>query len=401
MNQNDIAKLGYLTAFQAFQQQITDVLVPYMQQQQLLAKMMSPDIELASVGYRIPTPSRIVIAGCGGTGGWFIPKLVKIVNECITKFLISAPFEILLIDADIVETKNLLRQNFVSSDIDTNKAEVMCNRYAPHLVQGATMHYLDQYISSADIISEMNPAVQHRFVDIEQIINKRAFTLFFSFIDNAVSRQIIHRYATTNSQLFVFDVANNQYNGQLTFSNYPIKSAWMSHYPDNGTDSIHDLVANLRPFFDVGPSSFMVRYPHHITDTEYVKLHNCADEDMNAVSQLFNANDTAASLAATVLTNCLEKGYMKYSNYAFFTGENASLVASNPIVRPVNTTQIGYLYQLIQDKPEFKNLISSFTAANKDHSMFTGSSSSATYLHDVLTSSINEYINEIKTKGTT
>ena len=96
MNQNDIAKLGYLTAFQAFQQQITDTLVPYMQQQQLLAQMMNSNVELASVGYRIPTPSRIVIAGCGGTGGWFIPKLVKIVNECITKFLIFAPFEILL-----------------------------------------------------------------------------------------------------------------------------------------------------------------------------------------------------------------------------------------------------------------------------------------------------------------
>jgi hypothetical protein len=92
---------------------------------------------------------------------------------------------------------------------------------------------------------------------------------------------------------------------------------------------------------------------------------------------------------------------MKYSNYAFFTGENASLAASNPIVRPVNTTQIGYLYELIKNNADFKKLITSFVAANKDHSMFTGSSSSATYLHDVLTSSINEYINEIKTKGTT
>mgnify|MGYP000998486831 CR=1 FL=1 len=55
----------------------------------------------------------------------------------------------------------------------------------------------------------------------------------------------------------------------------------------------------------------------------------------------------------------------------------------------------------IKNNADFKKLITSFVAANKDHSMFTGSSSSATYLHDVLTSSINEYINEIKTKGTT
>lgn len=71
-------------------------------------------------------PNKIMIVGCGGTGSRLVPLLGQFLKTCA--WIINP--EILLIDDDIVEEKNLLRQNFISPDVGKYKAEVLAQRYS-------------------------------------------------------------------------------------------------------------------------------------------------------------------------------------------------------------------------------------------------------------------------------
>lgn len=80
-------------------------------------------------------PLNIYVVGCGGTGSRLIPMLAQFVRS-ITRSAnprgwLENP-KIHLIDGDDVETKNLLRQNFVRQDVGKNKAVVLAQRYGRH-----------------------------------------------------------------------------------------------------------------------------------------------------------------------------------------------------------------------------------------------------------------------------
>ena len=61
-------------------------------------------------------PVKILIIGAGGTGGYVIPHLYRIAYASGRKC------QIIIADGDIVERKNLIRQNFAECDIGNNKA---------------------------------------------------------------------------------------------------------------------------------------------------------------------------------------------------------------------------------------------------------------------------------------
>lgn len=44
----------------------------------------------------------ITVFGCGGTGSWLMPKLVKTINDAERKGLLHENFAIVLVDADTV-----------------------------------------------------------------------------------------------------------------------------------------------------------------------------------------------------------------------------------------------------------------------------------------------------------
>ena len=71
-------------------------------------------------------PNTIIIYGIGGTGSRLVPLIAQFVKTC--PWIIN-PL-IYLVDFDIVEEKNLLRQNFISKDVGQNKAVVSANRYS-------------------------------------------------------------------------------------------------------------------------------------------------------------------------------------------------------------------------------------------------------------------------------
>lgn len=65
----------------------------------------------------------IYIVGCGGNGSHLVPHISRLTQK-------SNNTNIILIDGDKVENKNIIRQNFVENDVGRNKAEVLSSRYS-------------------------------------------------------------------------------------------------------------------------------------------------------------------------------------------------------------------------------------------------------------------------------
>ena len=63
-------------------------------------------------------PVKIVMLGAGGTGGHIAPHLYRLL------YALERPVRFIICDGDIVEEKNLVRQNFTPADLGENKAAV-------------------------------------------------------------------------------------------------------------------------------------------------------------------------------------------------------------------------------------------------------------------------------------
>ena len=74
----------------------------------------------------------IVVIGCGGTGSRLVPLLTQFMRTMVQAYNPAAPMgsvKIFLVDGDIVEQKNLVRQNFIEQDVGKPKALVLAERY--------------------------------------------------------------------------------------------------------------------------------------------------------------------------------------------------------------------------------------------------------------------------------
>lgn len=262
----------------------------------------------------------IVINGCGGTGGWFIPKLAKILIDAHMKNKLADQITIYLCDGDNVATKNLIRQNFIMRDVDKNKAEVLANRYSQMFPANVNIVFVDKYIANKTIIDAYPALLQTKFVDIATLpfaegnMNNMyaKTTLVFNFVDNALSRKCIHNFFNRllHRSSIVVDTGNNLYNGQLNVS-------------------IYDNAQGESPF----PSNYFIRNFRELGDTEYVKLENCADADLavNNPEQMFNVNDFAATVTAN-MANCLfADSKIYYGLTKFVTGKSLSVENLMPI----------------------------------------------------------------------
>lgn len=74
---------------------------------------------------------KIVVAGCGGTGGFVAEGLCRLPE--------TAEYDILLVDHDRVEPHNLRRQNFYKGDVGKFKSQVLAERLAKNY--GRTIAY--------------------------------------------------------------------------------------------------------------------------------------------------------------------------------------------------------------------------------------------------------------------
>lgn len=121
--------------------------------------------------FRTDCPVHIVMLGCGGTGGHIAPHLYRLLHA------LFRPSKVILCDGDIVEKKNLVRQNFIASDLGKNKAEVLATRYSGAF--GMENCFSDRFAESEQQLKSLLEPDQ-----------KNSLVILIGAVDNNRSRQL-------------------------------------------------------------------------------------------------------------------------------------------------------------------------------------------------------------------
>lgn len=172
-------------------------------------------------------PNSIVLIGAGGTGSRLLPPLAQLVRSMLNKFspnswIIDLP--IFIYDADVVEEKNLLRQNFISSDVGKPKAQVLANRYSNAL---SIPIYSSVNFFNMNSISRGNDCFSQGFQEF-QGLSRPVFSnsiVILAVDNNEARREIVSALmcsdmgARTESglNLFIIDAGNEDAFGQVRF----------------------------------------------------------------------------------------------------------------------------------------------------------------------------------------
>lgn len=141
----------------------------------------------------------VVVIGLGGTGGYLFPNLARLVyqlnKEGRKDILLTA------VDGDVIEEKNINRQNFFFPDLGKNKADLMTSRHGK--LFGMQFGTVKSYIEDEQMLKDI-------------IFQDDRFPIVVSCVDNHKTRQMIHRvYAERPEQFVWVDSGNAQFSGQV------------------------------------------------------------------------------------------------------------------------------------------------------------------------------------------
>ncbi|MEL6442297.1 MAG: ThiF family adenylyltransferase [Cyanobacteria bacterium J06621_8] len=153
----------------------------------------------------------LYLVGCGGTGSWLAPSLCRIARTLNEK---GKATNLIFIDPDIVEQKNVLRQNFCDAEIGLNKAQTLALRYS-----------LSWGVSIEALPALFNPEIVAR--DYYQREHK--LKIIIGCVDNAIARQSIadalSQYQTWHTrnvatELWWLDCGNHFNSGQVLIGSH-------------------------------------------------------------------------------------------------------------------------------------------------------------------------------------
>jgi PRTRC genetic system ThiF family protein len=184
----------------------------------------------------------IVIIGAGGTGGYVVRDLLRFLQSLKMKGD-SRQFKVTLVDADQVEEKNLIRQNFITQDIGKSKATVLANRYGPAF--GIQVDAVETMIKNR---RELESIIQTAKMGIGSNNNN---LIILGCVDNHAARRVIHEYARRNSRLYWIDSGNERRSGQVVcgYGAYP----WHRNLKDVEEWMVSNTAYNMPNVVDMYP----------------------------------------------------------------------------------------------------------------------------------------------------
>ena len=248
---------------------------------------MTPDIKYLLepvVQNKLPNdgPIHFVVVGAGGTGGYFIPQLVR--QMAIINKNRQVKHTLTVYDKDDIEEKNLTRQNFIQADIGKNKAEVMASRYGRSFAQevGYVPEYIkDPIVFGKEIISRLYPD------------NNRQHVVLVDCTDNNKTRLIMKEAADMmqgsigHGTVVLLSSGNEESAGQIICSFKPrMKNNKKIIYSDIPGLSIEYDSLSTPDFFDVFPNFDLEKLPDELS---------CAEAAVSSPQNIFT-NMSAANI---------------------------------------------------------------------------------------------------------
>lgn len=225
--------------------------------------------------FSLEHPVKIVMLGAGGTGGYAAPHIYRLIHT------LRRPVQFLIADGDIVEEKNLVRQNFIRADLGRNKAAVMAERYASTF--GMEIAYLPEFIENESVLTSL----------VTPDARQKELVVLIGAVDNNKSRQMCHSVFMRTKDLVYIDSGNGQYTGQVICG---IRRGGRTYYKPVGT-----------------------LYPDVLEDTDKFPTElSCAEAAISAPQSVV-ANVMAATAILSYIYDILVLGDITVRNVTFST----------------------------------------------------------------------------------
>lgn len=232
----------------------------------------------------------IHLVGAGGTGGFTFTNLVRL--------LAGTDTPIHVYDGDIVEPKNLKRQQFGQNDVGKNKAEALIQTASETILDAPPIEAHPEYISDADSF----------LADV--LINSDDRTpLIISAVDNVATRKLINEVLKDLPSYVAIDSGNNNQGGQVVWTSSALVTDKKNPF-DNG------ILTQLANMFEV--------YPHlnNIEDNNPGIVRSC-DEVVESEPQAMMANSRNGDIIANIVMSLMNDkelvGNVYESNLEDFT----------------------------------------------------------------------------------
>lgn len=320
-------------------------------------------------------PSNIYVVGCGGTGSRLIPALVQFIRS-ITKEHVPTGWlgttNIVLIDGDIVEQKNLIRQNFIQNDVNKNKAAVLANRYGKHFGMNvvAYPHFIEATDNSATI--------KGKIANVTGAQLQSGDDLVIMCVDSAKARRLILNalcpYTNSSVRSTFIDAGNEDSFGQVRMFNNVV----MVDYDHRDAKSLKE--AYKLPDRIELDSPILSYIPY---DPEFYRnmqdnpgLGSCADLD-----QTLAINSLMAMYILSFVQNLYYRKVLDYNEVSIDIVRGSTAYTKNTVTNYRNKTIIsrladstnqfgmvgyGYKYGLLgmSEAVAIRDVIGSFLTAN-------------------------------------
>jgi len=232
-------------------------------------------------------PVKIVMLGAGGTGGHIAPHLYRLL------YSLNRPVRFILCDGDVVEKKNLVRQNFTPADLGENKAKVLVERYSA--VFGMETEYVPAFVETEPKLKALLTPEWRWVGRIGNVYGQQEqeLVILIGAVDNNKSRQLCHRVFRQAKELIYIDSGNGEYTGQVVCG---VRRGGRTYYPPIGS-----------------------AYPDVLEETDkFPSELSCAEASVSA-PQSMAANITAATAVVDLVYNILAVGSSTVRQVTFST----------------------------------------------------------------------------------
>lgn len=215
-----------------------------------------------------PKNYAVFVLGAGGTGSWLAAFLDKM----------SLNNNVIIMDGDIVESKNVLRQNFKKKDVTKQKAEVVA--------KSNTMSYVHGYITDTSIFHQLLTEFPEGTVP-----------MLIGCLDNNASRKIAHNFVNEVPEAVWIDGGNAERHGQ----------AYVCIKEDG------QIVEGFESPIDIEPA-----FQNFEGDERRPDQISCAEQSESA-PQNVTANVTSANVLFNIMAIFLNGGALMTNKYIFDT----------------------------------------------------------------------------------
>lgn len=160
--------------------------------------------------YRIqtgePAVVTVILAGCGGTGSFAALHLARIAYEM--KRSGGPALQLVFVDPDHVEAKNIGRQNFAPGEVGQPKATALATRY--NLAFGLQIAVAVKRFGEAALVKQWAKSRGFRSTDTLLVIG---------CVDSPAARQEIAAAVKGMSWVWWIDAGNDEHSGQVLVGN--------------------------------------------------------------------------------------------------------------------------------------------------------------------------------------